>query len=196
MNALSELFQDCIKDLYNAEKQLVKALPKLEKTASEPQLKKAIREHLTQTLGHVERLESVARQCGFKPTGMVCNGMKGLIEEADEHLKGRKSGPGTDAEIIMCAQKAEHYEMCAYGTARTWAKELGLDSCVGPLEQTLTEEDQANDLLTRIAETKVNRMAIQADGGVSRTAKKPASGTKSPTASAKSTTMRRKVSVM
>lgn len=162
MQSLNELFENTVKDLYNAEKQLVKALPKMAKQAQHPQLKQALTTHLEETNEQVRRLEQVAKMCGFKPTGVVCKGMQGLVEEANEHLGEVKAGPVSDALIIECAQKNEHYEIGSYGTLIEWAKVLGKDDCIDLLKQNLAEEEKTDQLLSEMAEREVNRMAAEA----------------------------------
>ena len=159
MENLQELFEDTIKDLYNAEKQFLKAMPKLMKAAQDPQLKAAIQTHISQSEGQVQRLEKVAEMGGFKTSGKVCKAAQGLVEEANEHLEEGKPGPTLDAAIIACAQKNEHYEICSYGTVIAWADALGNDDAVALLQESLEEEEQTDELLGGISET-VNVAAI------------------------------------
>ena len=159
MENLQELFEDTIKDLYNAEKQFLKAMPKLMNAAQSPELKKAIESHITQSEGQVQRLEKVAALGGFTPTGKVCKAAQGLVEEANEHLEEGKPGPTLDAAIICCAQKNEHYEICSYGTVLAWAKLLGNNEISALLEETLKEEEQTDEALSGVA-TAVNESAI------------------------------------
>lgn len=161
MNTLHEMFEDGIKDVYNAEKQLLKALPKFGKLAKSQQLKQAFETHLGQTEEQCRRLEQAAQLLGFKPTGMVCAAMKGLVEEGNEHTKGLKPSAVTDAELIALAQKNEHYEIATYGTLCTWAKEMGHNEVLTLLKQNLNEEEETDKLLTQIAEGEVNRMALE-----------------------------------
>ena len=174
-NSMREAFEDHIKDCYNAEKQLVKALPKMIKKCSNEQLRTALQMHLEETNGHVAKCEEIAKMCNFKPAGMVCHGMMGIIEEADEHMKECKSGALCDAVIIACGQKAEHYEISNYGTARAWAEQLGLNECVPLIEEILHQEEAADKKLNQIAEGGVNREAAmmapeQKDGKATRSA--------------------------
>src|SRR4051794_14661074 len=125
MNSLKELFEEEIKDLHNAERQITKALPKMIKATTNQQLKEGMQRHLQQTEEHVRRLEEVAKMCGFKPTGKVCKAMQGLVEEASEVLKEGKPSPVLDAALIASAQRVEHYEIAAYGCAIQFAKQLG-----------------------------------------------------------------------
>jgi ferritin-like metal-binding protein YciE len=156
MNSLKELYVEELKDLYSAEKQIVKALPKMVKNATNSELKQAFADHLEETEGHVERLEQIFEMLGEGPRGKKCKGMEGLIEEAKELLEEDASEEVLDAGLISKAQHVEHYEMAGYGTVRTYARQLGLEEQADLLQQTLDEEGKANDLLTQIAETSVN----------------------------------------
>lgn len=159
INTLEKLFEDTFKDLYNAEKQFLKAMPKLSKAAQSEELKNAIDQHVTQTEEQIKRLEEVAKFLETKPTGKVCKAAQGLVEEAQEHLEEVEEGPVLDAAITICAQKNEHYEICSYGTLIAWANELGYDEIVPLLEATLEEEKATNDNLTQLAEASLNREA-------------------------------------
>lgn len=161
MESLRELYLDELKDLYSAEKQLVKALPKMVKNASNPQLKKAFSDHLDKTEGHVERLEKIFGMLDETGRGKKCKGMEGLIEEAKELLEEDAADAVLDAGLISKAQHVEHYEMAGYGTVRTYAEQLGFADQAKLLQQTLDEEGEANDLLTQIAESSVNIDAEQ-----------------------------------
>ena len=162
MSTFNEAFEDLIKDMYSAEKQVLKALPKVAKAVVNPQLKQGVELHIKQTERHVTRLEEVAKNCGFKPTGKLCVAAKGLIEEVDEHIKEGEPGAVLDATIIAGAQKFEHYEISGYGTAKEWAKLMGEPECVRLLEETLREEEETDKLMTQIAESRVNRDALNA----------------------------------
>lgn len=162
MNSFSEAFEDLVKDMYSAEKQILKALPKVAKAAQHPQLRESIQLHMEQTKGQIERLDQVAQICGFKPTGKFCVGAQGLIAEMDEHLKEGEPGPVMDAAIVALAQKVEHYEICGYGTAREWARLMGSAECEQLLEQNLDEEEQTDHLLTELAEAQINEAALNA----------------------------------
>jgi ferritin-like metal-binding protein YciE len=162
MESLRELYVDELKDLYSAEKQLVKALPKMAKNATNPELKEAFTNHLQETEGHVERLEQIFEMLGERGAGKKCKGMEGLIEEAKELLEEDADEDVLDAGMISKAQHVEHYEIAGYGTVRAWAEQLGLDEQVELLQQTLDEESKANELLTQIAESSVN---LEADAG-------------------------------
>jgi ferritin-like metal-binding protein YciE len=148
-----------LKDLYSAEKQLVKALPKLAKNAQSPDLQKAFQEHLKQTERHVERIERIFSDLGGSPRGKKCVGMEGLVAEGNELLQEDTDPDVLDAGLIAAAQKVEHYEIASYGTVRTWAERLGHNSAAQLLQQTLDEEGDANKKLTEIAESHVNMEA-------------------------------------
>jgi len=162
MESLKELYIDELKDLYSAEKQLVKALPKMAKNATNPELKDAFTTHLQETEGHVERLEQIFEMLGERPGGKKCKGMEGLVEEAKELLEEDATEAVLDAGMISKAQHVEHYEMAGYGTVRTYARLLGLDDQADLLQETLDEEGHANELLTQIAESSVN---LEAEAG-------------------------------
>jgi ferritin-like metal-binding protein YciE len=156
MSTLEDLFVDLLKDLYSAEKQLVKALPKLAKNAQAPDLQRAFQEHLRQTENHVERIDRIFSDLEGSPRGKKCVGMEGLIEEGNELLQEDAEPEVLDAGLIAAAQKVEHYEIASYGTARAWAERLGYDKAARLLQQTLEEESMANEKLTRIAESHIN----------------------------------------
>ena len=161
MDSLKDLYIDELKDLYNAENQLLKALPKMAKKAAAPELKRAFQDHLAQTEGHVNRLEKIFKGMGEKPTGKTCKAMKGLIEEGEEIVDNTDQSPLRDAGLIAAANRVEHYEIAAYGSARTFAETLGLDSAAALLEETLEEEKEADEKLTSIAESLVNCEALR-----------------------------------
>jgi ferritin-like metal-binding protein YciE len=160
-DSLRELYIEELKDLYNAETQLVKALPKMAKAASNNQLRQAFEEHLRQTSEHVSRLEQIFETLEEKPTGKKCLGMEGLVKEGSETMKEDYADELKDAAIIGAAQRVEHYEMAAYGTVRAFAELLGETEHVSLLEETLNEEKQADEKLTQLAE-EVNASAEQA----------------------------------
>jgi ferritin-like metal-binding protein YciE len=162
METLRDLYIEELKDLYSAEKQLVRALPKMAKNASSPQLQEAFTTHLEETQGHVDRLETIFESLESSPRGKKCVGMEGLIEEANELLEEDAAEDVVDAGLISKAQHVEHYEMAGYGTVRTWAQLLGEERHAQLLQQTLDEEENADRLLTQIAETSVN---IEAESG-------------------------------
>ena len=159
MATLEDLYTDLLKDLYSAEKQLVKALPKMAKNAQSPALQKAFQEHLKQTEGQVNRIERIFSEMGGSPRGKKCVGMEGLVEEGNELLQEDVEPDVLDAGLIAAAQKVEHYEIAGYGTARAWAQRLGYDKAARLLQETLEEESTANEKLTKIAETHVNMQA-------------------------------------
>lgn len=156
MENLRDLYTGELKDLYNAEKQLVKALPKMARNATEPSLKKAFADHLAQTETHVERLEQIFESLGTSPRGKRCRGMEGLIEEAKEMIEEEPEDDVLDAGLITKAQHVEHYEIAGYGTVRTYALTLGETEHAELLQQTLNEEKEADRLLTALAETSIN----------------------------------------
>jgi ferritin-like metal-binding protein YciE len=162
MESLKELYVDELKDLYSAEKQLVKALPRMAKNATNPELKQAFTDHLQETEGHVERLEQIFEMLGERAGGKKCKGMEGLIEEAKELLEEDAAEEVLDAGLISKAQHVEHYEIAGYGTVRTYARQLGLEDQAELLQETLDEEGKADELLTQIAESSVNAEAEQA----------------------------------
>lgn len=159
MKTLEDLYIDSLKDLYSAEKQITKALPKMAKSAQAPDLQRAFQEHLKQTEKQVERLERIFSDMGGSPRGKKCMGMEGLVEEGNELMKEEAEPDVMDAGLIAAAQKVEHYEIASYGTARAWAEQLGYTEAARLLQQTLEEESLANEKLTRIAENHVNMEA-------------------------------------
>lgn len=165
MSSLRDLFLDELKDLYNAEQQLVKALPKLARAAQDGQLRQAFEEHLEQTHGHVERLERIFEALGKSARGKRCPGMEGIIAEGNEHMQHDMEADTLDAALILSAQKAEHYEIAGYGSVCAFAKTLGEDQALGLLKQTLEEEKAADEHLTDIAESVVNIEAAEGDAG-------------------------------
>lgn len=152
LESLRELYIDELKDLYSAEKQLVRALKKMAKNATNPELQEAFNDHLAETEGHVERLETIFESLEASPRGKKCVGMEGLIEEANELIEEGPDEDVLDAGLISKAQHVEHYEMAGYGTVRTWATLLGEDEHAELLGQTLDEEKAADQLLTQLAE--------------------------------------------
>ena len=156
---LRKIFLDELKDVYHAEKQLVKALPKLAKASTSPDLRTALEEHLGETETQVERLEKVFEMLGETAKAKVCPGMQGIIEEGSELLKEEDKGPVLDAGIIAGAQRAEHYEMAAYGTLIAWAEALGMDDVISLLNENLEEEKAADEKLSEIAEDGINAAA-------------------------------------
>ncbi len=160
LDTLKTLYINELRDLYNAEQQLVKALPKMAKGASSEELQDAFEKHLEQTKTHVERLEEVFEEIGERPKGKTCKAMKGLIEEGSEILDEDGEESVLDAGIIVAAQKVEHYEIAGYGSVRTFAQLLGKDRSADLLQTTLDEESEANELLNKLAEDIVNPEAL------------------------------------
>jgi ferritin-like metal-binding protein YciE len=160
LKTLNDLYVSELKDLYSAENQILKALPKMAKSASSPQLQRAFNEHLQQTQHHVERLDEIFERLGQKPTGKKCKAMEGLIEEGKEMMLEDMNPDVLDAALIVAAQKVEHYEMAGYGSVRTYANILGMRDDVRQLQQTLDEEGEADKRLTSIAESVVNPDAV------------------------------------
>jgi len=159
MKNLEDLFQHQLKDLYSAESQLIKALPKMQKKANDEKLKQAIEKHLEETKEQKNRLKEVCDELGIKPTGEECKAMKGLIEEAESFLKEKADDDVRDAGIIAEAQRIEHYEISGYGTAVRFAKELGHKEIAKKLQKTLDEEYKTDQDLTKMAESRLNREA-------------------------------------
>ena len=164
LDSLSDLLKDEIKDMYDAEKQLTKALPKLAKTASNEDLRDALEQHLGETERHVERIEQVFEQLGMPARGKRCEGMKHLIDEGNEMISDAEEDGTRDAVMIASVQKTEHYEIASYGTLRTWANMLGKNEIAALLEETLEEEKEADRKLTAIAESFVNEEAAEEGG--------------------------------
>jgi ferritin-like metal-binding protein YciE len=150
MQEIRELLVEEMEDLYDAEKQLVKALPKMAKAASNHELSQAFTSHLHETEGHVKRLEQAFELLGQKPKSKPCAAMKGLIQEAQETIEEDMPDALHDSAIICAAQKVEHYEMAGYGTLSAWAKTLGLEDVAELLEETLEEERAADEKLTDV----------------------------------------------
>jgi ferritin-like metal-binding protein YciE len=165
LRTLDDLFLDQLRDLYSAENQLLKALPRLAKAATAPELQDALHDHLEQTEGQAERLEQICEQLGARPRGKKCTAMEGLIEEAKELLGEDAEEAVRDAGLIAAAQKVEHYEIACYGCARTWARQLGHHQAADLLQQSLHEEEEADRKLTRLAEGLVNLEAAGAASG-------------------------------
>jgi len=165
LESLRDLYIDELKDLYSAEKQLVRALPKMAKNATNAELKEAFENHLEETEGHVSRLEQIFEMLEENPRGKKCVGMEGLIEEANELLEEDAEDDVVDAGLISKAQHVEHYEMAGYGTVRAWAELLGESAQVELLQQTLDEEENADRLLTELATSSVNLEAATGDDG-------------------------------
>ena len=158
---LHDAFIDELRDAYDAEKQLTKALPKMAKKAGSEKLKSAFESHLKETENHVARLEQVFASIGEKPSGKHCDGIAGIIEEGKNVMDEEFQEPAMDACLIAGGQRAEHYEMAAYGSLIAWAKAMGHEKAAGLLQQTLEEEKAADKKLTSIAESGINRRAAE-----------------------------------
>jgi len=156
IDSLDTLLEEELRDIYDAEKQLTKALPKLAKKATHEELKAAFQQHLGQTEQHIERLEQVFESLELPAKGKKCDGMRNLIKEGEEMLAEAEDDATRDAVMIAAAQKVEHYEIASYGTMRTWANLLGHDDVAQLLEETLNEEKETDQNLTQIAESFVN----------------------------------------
>lgn len=159
MKKLQDLFEHQLKDLYSAESQLVKALPKMAETASDSKLKKAFEDHLKETENQLKRLEEICKELDIKPTGEKCKAMEGLIKEAESFIKEDADKEVKDAGLIAEAQRVEHYEISGYGTAVRYAKELGHDKIAEKLKKTLDEEYGADEKLNKMAEGRLNKKA-------------------------------------
>jgi len=158
-DSLADVFEAELQDLYSAEKQLVGALPDIASAASSEQLSKAIEEHLEETRGHVQRLEHAFEAAGLEVKSEHCEAMEGLIKEGSEVAEAEGDGASRDAALIGAAQRVEHYEIAAYGTVRTLARQLGHDDVAELLSETLDEESAADEKLTEIATNSVNQAA-------------------------------------
>jgi ferritin-like metal-binding protein YciE len=161
VETIEELFVDELKDLYSAEKQITKSLPKLAKAATSPELKSAFEAHLKETFGQIERLDRVFEILGKSPRGKVCNGMKGVLEEGAEVLEETEKGSAVrDAALISAAQRVEHYEMAGYGCVREYATLLGQQEIAKLLDETLAEEKAADSKLGEVAK-QVNPTTLE-----------------------------------
>jgi ferritin-like metal-binding protein YciE len=160
LDTLRKLYLEELRDIYNAEQQLVKTLPKMAKAASAEELKEALQDHLEETKGHLERIDEIFNDLDESPKGKTCQAMKGLVEEGSEILETKGEESVIDAGIIAAAQKVEHYEIATYGTLRTWADLLGESDAADLLQQTLDEEGDADKRLNELAEEIVNPEAL------------------------------------
>jgi len=163
LDTLRELYVEGLKDLWSAETQLVKALPRMAKAATHPQLKRAFMKHEKQTQQHVKRIERICKELDESPRGKKCVGMEGLIKEGKELIQERPDKDVLDAGLISAAQHVEHYEMAGYGTCRTWARLLGYEGQAQLLQTTLDEEQQTDLDLTTLAESSINLEATSPD---------------------------------
>ncbi len=161
MQDLQMLMVEELKDLYHAEGQILKAMPKMVKKASDDELKRAFEQHMKETAGQIERLEQVFEALGEKAKGKKCHAMQGLLEEAKEIMGEDMEDDVMDAALIAAAQKVEHYEIASYGTVRAWAQILGNKQVAKLLQQTLDEEGKTDKLLTQLAEKNINVEAAQ-----------------------------------
>ena len=160
LNSLRDVFQEQLKDMYSAEKQLTEALPKMVEAVSAPDLKQAIKHHLDVTYTHLETVNQLLMTMGINPGSKKCKAMEGLIEEGDEMAKKKGDADARDAGLICAAQKVEHYEIATYGTLRTWAQMLGNSEVANALQQVLDQEYEADRKLTELAEGHLNRQAM------------------------------------
>jgi len=156
---LDDLFLDTLKDIYYAEKQIVKTLPKMAKAAQSSELKAGFEHHLDETEGHVERLEQIFELLGKPARGKTCDAILGIIEEGKSIIEDYKGTPALDAGLVSAAQAVEHYEMARYGTLKTWAQELGMADAVKLLDATLKEEQATDKKLSQLATSSVNLKA-------------------------------------
>jgi len=161
IETLEDLFLEQIEDLYDAEKRLTKALPKMAEATTSQSLRQAFESHLLETEGHVTRLERVFSILGKDPKSQTCDAMKGLISEGEDMISDTDESPLRDAGLIACANRVEHYEIVAYGSVRAFAEALGRNEAVRLLEQTLEEEKRADQKLTSLAESMVNDEALR-----------------------------------
>jgi ferritin-like metal-binding protein YciE len=156
---LNDLFYDTLKDIYFAERQILKNLPKLAKAAQSEELKNAFMTHRDETEGHVERLQQIFEIMGKRAQAKTCEAIKGILEEGEEIMDDYSESEALDAGLAASAQAVEHYEMARYGTLKTWATQLGLKDVVSLLDETLQEEKKTDALLSKLAEMVVNRKA-------------------------------------
>jgi ferritin-like metal-binding protein YciE len=163
LESMQDLYLHELKDIYNAEKQILQALPKMAEKASHDQLRQAFEEHRRVTEEQVRRLDTIFDDLGQSSSGQKCKGMEGLIEEGEEILEEDADPDVRDAALIAAAQRIEHYEIAAYGTARTYAKQLGFGKHADLLQSTLNEEGETDKHLTRLAESRINRAAQVGD---------------------------------
>jgi ferritin-like metal-binding protein YciE len=159
---LNDLFLTTLKDVYYAEKAILRALPKMAKAAESGDLKEAFVKHRDETAGHVERLEQIFDKLGKKASGKTCEAIKGIIEEGEEIMDDFEDSDALDAGLIAAGQAVEHYEISRYGTLRTWAQQLGMRDAAKLLDQTLAEEKKTDQLLTQLAEARADPKADKA----------------------------------
>ncbi len=166
LDSLEKLFIEELKDVYNAEKQILRALPRMAKTAESPELEQAFTKHLKETEGQVKRLERIFKELGQAARGKKCKGMEGLLEEGKDVLEEEGEPAVIDAALIASAQRVEHYEIAAYGCLRTYAQLLGYADAAELLQQTLAEEEAADKKLTELGESGINEAAAAAGAGM------------------------------
>jgi len=159
---LDTLFEETLKDIYYAERKILKALPKMARNAQSPDLKAAFEKHALETEGQVERLQQIFEILGKRATAKTCPAIDGILEEGEEVMETFKGKPALDAGMVASAQAVEHYEMARYGTLFAWAKTLGMTDAAALLEQTLEEEEATDAALTELAEGSLNEAAAQA----------------------------------
>jgi ferritin-like metal-binding protein YciE len=182
-NSLKELYLDELRDLYDAENQLIKALPKIAKAAESDELRTGIEEHLEQTKGHAQRIEQILEALGEAVKGKKCKGMAGVLAEGNEMLGEDFEGALMDSAIISAAQRVEHYEIAAYGCVREWAELLGENEAVSLLSKTLEEEKETDEKLTELAHT-INREALEGSEGEEEESETPKAKRKARSAGA------------
>lgn len=159
---IDDLFQDGLRDIYYAERQILKALPKMIRATKSTELRGAFEKHLDQTQGQVERLQEAFELLGRRAQGKTCPAIDGILEEGQEIMEEFKDSPAMDAGLLAAAQAVEHYEITRYGTLCTWAKMLGKNDIAALLKQTLAEEEDTDKTLSKLAEASVNRSAMEA----------------------------------
>ncbi len=159
---LEGLFHETLKDIYYAERKILKTLPKMARNAQSPELRAAFEKHQAETEGQVERLQQVFEMIGKRAQGKTCPAIDGIIEEGEEVMETFKGLPALDAGLVAAAQAVEHYEMARYGTLRAWATSLGMTDAAALLDQTLQEEEATDESLTELAESSVNEAAVEA----------------------------------
>ena len=158
---LASLFHDTLRDIYYAERKILKSLPKMARAAQAPELKAAFEKHREETEGQVERLQQVFEIIGKPARGKTCDAIEGIIAEGDEIMEAYKDNPALDAGLLAAAQAVEHYEITRYGTLKRWAQVLGLDDAAALLDETLKEESRTDEDLIKIADARINAEAMQ-----------------------------------
>ena len=164
LDSLDKLFLEELRDMYNGEKQITRALPKMAKAAESPELQQAFTKHLKETEGQIQRLERIFQELGQPVRGKTCKGLQGILEEGKEMMEEDSEEAVLDAALISAAQKVEHYEIASYGCLRTYAQLLGYDRAVKLLEQNLAEEEAADQKLTQLGESGINEAAAAVGG--------------------------------